>query len=80
MAFSTQIEECPSSERVQSIVRQWVKCFEGFFQCDNEILMCIARSYKFDNRFKRHIDQYSDGDLSDFIYRAVIHYCEFNNC
>lgn len=73
--FAGHIKESPTLAEVQSIVKQWADSFQGFFVCDNEILKCIASTYKFDNRFKKYINQFSDGDLSDFIYSAVIFYC-----
>lgn len=73
--FAVHIKESPASARVQSIVKQWADSFKGFFVCDNEILKCIAKTYKFDNRFKKYINQFSDEDLSDFIYKAIIFYC-----
>jgi DNA-binding transcriptional MerR regulator len=76
MLFAKNIKEPPYSAGVQSIVKQWVDSFQGLFVCDNEILKCIASTYKFDSRFKKYINQFSDEDLSDFIYKAIIFYCE----
>lgn len=73
--FAVHIKESPASAGVQSIVKQWADNFQDFFVCDNEILKCIANTYKFDRRFKNYINQYSDEDLSDFIYRAICSYC-----
>ncbi len=74
--FARHIKESPASSNVQSIVKQWAGSFQNFFVCDNEILKCIANTYKFDSRFKKYINQFSDEDLSDFIYRAIIFYCD----
>ncbi len=74
--FAAHINESPTLAGVQSIVKQWADSFQGFFVCDNEILKCIASTYKFDNRFKKYINQFSDEDLSDFIYKAILFYCE----
>lgn len=73
--FASHIKESPASDRVQSIVKQWINTFQDLFVCDNEILKCIAKTYKFDNRFKKYINQFSEEDLSDFIYRAILCYC-----
>ncbi|ODU55733.1 MAG: MerR family transcriptional regulator [Clostridium sp. SCN 57-10] len=73
--FAVHIKESPASARVQLIVKQWADSFKGFFVCDNQILKCIAKAYKFDNRFRKYINQFSDEDLSDFIYKAIIFYC-----
>ena len=73
--FATHVKESPTSGIVQSIVKQWADSFKSFFVCDNEILKCIAKTYKFDNRFKKYINQFCDEDLSDFIYKAITFYC-----
>ncbi len=69
------IKESPDSDKVQSIIKRWVEHFHEFFVCDNEILKCIANTYRFDSRFKKYINQFSSEDLSDFVYRAVMFYC-----
>ncbi len=74
--FASHIKEPPISDKVQYIVKQWSESFQKFFTCDNEILICIANTYKFDNRFRKYINQYSNEDLSDFIYQAIIYFCE----
>lgn len=74
--FSENMNESPSSDNVQIIVKQWIDNFQDFFSCDNEILKCIANTYKFDNRFKNYINQFSNEDLSDFVYRAIVFYCD----
>lgn len=73
--FSEHIKESPASAGVQSIVKQWADSFQDLFICDSEIMKCIANTYKFDSRFKKYINQFSDEDLSDFIYRAIIFHC-----
>lgn len=78
MLFARHIHESPTSESVQSVVNQWVDSFQGSFICDNEILKCMAKTYKFDSRFKNYINQFSNEDLSDFVYRAIIFYCGEN--
>ena len=74
--FAGQVKESPSSDKVQTLVYEWECCFQKFFVCDKEILKCIANAYKFDNRFRNYINQFSNDDLSDFIYQAIIQYCE----
>jgi len=74
--FASHMNEPPISDAVQSVVKQWVDSFQGFFDCDSEILRCIANTYKFDNRFKNHINQFGDGDLSDFMHSAITFYCD----
>jgi len=74
--FASHIQDSPVSDTVQSIVKLWAECFQNIFTCDNEILRCIANTYKYDNRFKKYINQYSNEDLSDFMYRAIIYFCD----
>lgn len=74
--FAENMKESPASDNVQFIVKQWADSFQAFFSCDNEILKCIANTYKFDNRFRKYINQFSNEDLSDFVYRAIIFYCD----
>ncbi len=78
MAFSKKIHGSPTSDEVQHIVKEWIDIFNSIFAYDKDLLRCIAESYKFDNRFKKYINQFSDGDLSDFIYKAIIFYCDSN--
>lgn len=73
--FSKQMSLPPSSDDVQRIVSQWHKLFTDRFPCDGDLLICIASNYKFDNRFSTYINQFSEGDLSDFIYHSVLFYC-----
>lgn len=74
--FASHTHEPPTSESVQSVVKQWADSFQGSFVCDSEILKCMAKAYKFDSRFKNYINQFSDEDLSDFIYSAIMFYCD----
>lgn len=74
--FASHEKESPASETVLLIVKQMVDSFQGFFVCDHEILRCIANTYKFDSRFKKYINQFSDEDLSDFMYKAITAYCD----
>ncbi|MBL4931848.1 MerR family transcriptional regulator [Clostridium paridis] len=73
--ISKLIHKSPSSDDVQNLILEWKGYLEKFMTCDTEILKCIAHNYKYDNRFKSYINQFSDEDLSDFIYRAIIYYC-----
>lgn len=75
MLFGEHIKKSPGSNEVQAIVKQWADSFQDFFECDREILKCIAHTYTYDSRFKKYINQFSDEDLSDFIYRAILNYC-----
>ncbi|WP_238881738.1 MerR family transcriptional regulator [Clostridium sp. YIM B02551] len=70
------IHKSPASYDVQNLIIKWKSYMEQFMTCDTEILKCIAHNYKYDNRFKSYFNQFSDEDLSDFIYRAIMYYCE----
>jgi hypothetical protein len=48
------------------------KAKKGYRVCDKDILECIANTYKSDNRFKKYINQFSDKDLSDFLYESIM--------
>lgn len=41
---------------------------------EDEMLASIATTYKFDARFKSYINQYSDEDLAEFLYSAIMHH------
>lgn len=68
------IYQSPSSDEVQQLITEWKGYLEQSIACDSEMLACIANTYKFDNRFKNYINQYSDEDLAEFLYQAIIHH------
>ncbi|MGM1047783.1 MAG: MerR family transcriptional regulator [Bacillota bacterium] len=68
------IDQSPSSDEVQQLITEWKGYLEQSIACDSEMLACIANTYKFDNRFKNYINQYSDEDLAEFLYQAIIHH------
>lgn len=72
-----QIASCvdmdPSSNEVQRLIEEWKKNLMQFMTCDAELLACIANTYKFDARFNNYFNQYSNKDLADFLYRAIMH-------
>lgn len=74
--LSSRINETPSSKDVQQLINEWKIHLEKSMVCDREILQCIAHTYKNDNRFKKYINQFSDRDLSSFIYEAIMHYAK----
>ena len=45
-----------------------------FMTCDEELLTCIAKTYKFDARFRNYFNQYSHEDFADFLYSAIMHH------
>lgn len=44
-----------------------------FTTCDEELLACIAHTFKFDARFQNYFNQYGKEDFPDFLYRAIKH-------
>jgi len=67
------IHQDPSSVEVQQLIEEWKKNLMQFMTCDAELLACIANTYKFDTRFKNYFNQYSNEDLADFLYSAIMH-------
>lgn len=67
------IHQDPSSDEVQRLIEEWKKSLMQFTTCDSELLACIAHTYKFDARFKNYFNQYSNEDLADFLYNAIMH-------
>lgn len=67
------INQSPSSDEVQRLIEEWKKTLMQVMTCDSELLECIANTYKFDARFKNYINQFSNEDLADFLYSAIMH-------
>ncbi|GLI05900.1 transcriptional regulator [Paenibacillus tyrfis] len=67
------VDQDPSSDEVQQLIEEWKKNLMQFMTCDAELLACIANTYKFDARFKNYFNQYSNEDLADFLYSAIMH-------
>lgn len=74
--LAKHIQSLPSSHEVQELIEEWKSLLEKSMTCDKEILECIADNYKNDNRFKNYLNQFSNEDLSDFIYQAIMYYCK----
>ncbi|MBE9917589.1 MerR family transcriptional regulator [Paenibacillus donghaensis] len=69
----------PYSDEVQQLVTEWKSNLEQILACDAEMLSCIARTYKGDQRFKNYINQFSSGDLAEFLYQAILHHIQQMN-
>jgi hypothetical protein len=67
------VDQDPSSDEVQRLIEEWKKNLMQFMTCDAELLACIAHTYKFDTRFKNYFNQYSNEDLAEFLYSAIMH-------
>jgi DNA-binding transcriptional MerR regulator len=68
------MNQSPSSDEVQQLIIEWKSNLEQVMVCDSEILVCIANTYKFVNRYKNYINQFSNEDLADFLYKAIMHH------
>ncbi|MGN7938929.1 MerR family transcriptional regulator [Metabacillus sp. 22489] len=74
--LAEQIDKHPSSKDIQKLIVEWKSYLEQTMTCDTEILKCIANTYKFDNRWNNYINQFSDEDLCEFVYQAIMYYCK----
>ncbi|MEG0772006.1 MerR family transcriptional regulator [Clostridium sp.] len=74
--LAVHINDSPSSSGVQALILEWKSQLEKYIVCDTEILECIADNYKSDNRFISYFNQFSDKDLSNFLYEAIMYYCK----
>jgi DNA-binding transcriptional MerR regulator len=68
------MNQSPSSDEVQQLIIEWKRVLEQSMTLDSELLACIANTYKFVNRFKNYINQFSNGDLADFLYKAIMYH------
>jgi DNA-binding transcriptional MerR regulator len=66
----------PSSDEVQKLIAEWKSYLDQTMTCDTEILKCIANTYKSDKRWKNYFNQFSDEDLSEFVYQSIMYYCK----
>lgn len=66
------IDQDPSSDEVQRLIEEWKENLMHFMTCDEELLACIAHTYKFDARFKSYFNQYGNEGLADFLYSAIM--------
>lgn len=76
--LANQIHNLPSSNQVQELIVEWKSYLEQNMSCDTEILKCIANTYKSDQRWKNYFNQFSDKDLREFVYQAIMYYCNTN--
>ncbi|WP_200270851.1 hypothetical protein [Clostridium yunnanense] len=58
----------------------WKSYLKQTMTYDTEILKCIAIKYKLDKRWKNYFAQLSDEDFSDFVYQAIMYYCNAIGC
>ena len=74
--FSEHLKQAAPFEQVKPVIDEWKKCLVDYTPCTDEFLLCIAKTYITDDRFKHYISQFndSDGDLSLYIYQMVQQY------
>lgn len=67
------IDQDPSSVEVQRYIEDWKRVLKQFMTCDDELLACMAGTYKFDARFKNYFDRFGHEEFADFLYDAIMH-------
>lgn len=72
--LAAHIDLDPSSNTVQQLIEVWKSNLTQFMTCDNELLACIATTYKSDGRFSAYLAQYGRADFADFLYEAIMKY------
>ncbi|WP_066189913.1 MerR family transcriptional regulator [Gracilibacillus timonensis] len=77
--FANLANEPPASAKVQQVVHKWKSSLEPFIVCDKEILQCIAYTYRDDEAFQAYINQFGKNTLNEFVYQAIMQYCEDEN-
>lgn len=74
IALRDQMAEDPGSEKVQSLVDEWKKHIDFFYDCTPEILLALAHNYMEDPRFFAFYARIDPG-LPQFFYDAIRIYC-----
>ncbi|MGM9568381.1 MAG: MerR family transcriptional regulator [Clostridia bacterium] len=75
-AFAERMDCDPGAEDVQQLVQDWQHHIsENYYHCTKEILACLGKMYTADERFRRTLDRFGDGN-ADFIAEAIEIYCE----
>lgn len=75
-AFAERMDTDPGAEEVQDLVRDWQQHISAhYYQCSKEILACLGKMYTADERFRRTLDRFGDGN-ADYIAEAIAIYCE----
>ncbi len=74
--FSASLNENPSSEKVQALVKCWQQYItESYYECTKEVLVGLGQMYATDERFIRNMDKYGEG-TARFIADAITVYCK----
>ena len=65
----------PDSPAAHALVRQWQRYItEHFYECTDEILLCLAQMYTEDKRFCENIDRHGSGTAA-FMASAILSCC-----
>lgn len=73
--FADNIDKPCDSEEVQALVEKWQKFItDNFYKCTKPILSCLGLMYVNDERFKKNLDSYGQGN-AEFIAKAIEFYC-----
>jgi DNA-binding transcriptional MerR regulator len=74
LALRDLMSEDPGTEKVQSLVDEWKKHIDFFYDCTPEILLGLAQNYMNDPRFHEFYSRIDPG-LPQFFYDATKIYC-----
>jgi DNA-binding transcriptional MerR regulator len=75
-AIAEYMDYPPSDEKVQKLISLWQDYItQNHYNCNNEMLQCLALMYVDDARFKRYIDSLGD-NLAQYISEAINFYCQ----
>lgn len=73
--MASYISDSPEKPEVQKLVGRWQEFItENYYDCSDEILMCLGEMYVNDERFNNYFNQISD-NLAEFVYKAIKIYC-----
>ncbi len=75
--FGNVKNENPASEKVQELVMKLQTYItNNFFECTNEILLALGKTYVSGNEFTENIDKAGGSGAADFVYEAIKTYCQ----
>ncbi len=74
LAIRDLMSEDPGSEKVQSLVGEWKKHIDFFYDCTPEILLALGQNYMNDPRFHDFYARIDPG-LPQFFYDAIKIFC-----
>lgn len=65
-----------SDDKVQHYIDQWSQYLAQFIGNDIRILLCIAETYRTDERFVRYFDAFGEEGYLMFLYEAIVYFVE----